>query len=61
MEFGLQKVRWNDETLTADVLDDKDEVVRSIQYTAREYGVCKAMYIQKGGEDYAQQEQGRGR
>ena len=40
---------------------DKGEVIRNIQYTAREYGVCKALYIQKGGEDYAQQEQGRGR
>ena len=53
MEFGLQKVRWNDETLTADVLDDKGEVIRSIQYTASEYGVCKALYVQRGGDTNA--------
>lgn len=49
MQFGIQKVRWHNETFTADVLDDKGNVVRTIQYTPREYVLCKALYIERGG------------
>ena len=50
MQFGLQKVKWNNNTLTADVLDDNENTIRTIKYTRAEYNACKQLYIQKGGK-----------
>ena len=48
----IQKIKWNDAELTADVYDTNNEFVRNIKYTQKEYDACKNLYYIAGGRNY---------